>query len=820
MYITYKYFTPIIFLLFLCFVESETKEERVTIKKWEQATVENGFNNWRNVTNDPSNYDQYLDVFFLKDKPNLGWACGFHSKVLKTTDGGVTWTGVLIDNQNNHLETIQFLNEKVGYCSGPGSNNGVLYKTTDGGESWYELTPNLIEDNKYVPMWGCHFIDEDNGLLLAGSSCSNGDMTNLYFLKTTNGGSSWKSANVNYSNSKMSDPLIIEKGGLAFAVSAGMIWRSSDGGTKWEKFLKTTGQDWHEELSYFNGSFFIPSSNGCHGDDTQGSGSLSFYKDGEWKVKRDLPAMYGTFLLSETEGYGVGFDQAVYFTEDAGEKWTLINNCIEFGDMDDIFFLNKDKGYIVGDGVYYLTEKEVVANVESEELYFCENEYFEREIDLGDMIYQWRDESGKILGVSSYLNLLVSESRNIILEVKNSNCPDTIYQYKYDLNLYDNPIEFEFSQEGDFCEGEEIVINTSRTFGFYNWENSSNSNSYRLDSSAIINLTVLDEETGCYFSKGIEIEFHELPSPEINPKTELSVCYGFDMILESKYEHSVYNWYLDDDNNIYSTDRRVDIKEKGIHNIKLVVENENGCESTSDEVEIEIRDQENQIFYNTELKGRNIDYKLTTIGDVDCKALVLKNTSDELLEIKTPFLVFNIDFSIPDYQLPLRIAPGEDEELMICFSPNKLGENRDTLIFNDLCSRMEIDLMGFSNTSIYNSDTQCDIDIMISQGNTFNSYYSDLSNPYPQPTNKELKIDFIYFIENNKDFNESARVYNLLGEEVGEFEKVIDLEKKNDNGIFYIGKYIINVSEFSTGIYILKIENRQTPKTFNIQIDD
>jgi len=801
-------------------VESEAKEERVMIKQWELSTVENGFNNWRFVTNDPDNNDQYLDVFFLEDKPNLGWACGFHSKILKTTDGGITWKGLQINNQNNHLETIQFLNENVGYCSGPGSNNGVLFKTTDGGESWYELTPNLVEDFNYVPMWGCHFIDEDNGLLLAGSSCPDGNATNLYFLKTTNGGSSWKGTNTNYSNSKLSDPLIIEKGGLAFALGSGMIWRSDDGGVKWEKFLKTTGQDWHEELAYYNGSFLIPSSSGCSGDHSQGSGSLSFYRDGEWKVKRGLPAMYGTFLLSETEGYGVGFDQAVYYTDNAGENWTLINNCIDFGDMDDVFFLDKDRGYIVGDGVYYLTEKEIVANVESEELYFCENEYFERDINLGDMIYQWRDDSGKVLGVSSHLNLLVSENRNIMLEVKNSTCPDTIYQYKFDLKVYDNPIDFEFSKEGDFCEGDEVVLTTSKTFEFYSWENSSNSNSFVVDSSSIINLTVLDEETGCYFSKGVEIEFQELPSPEISPKTELSVCYGFDMILESKYEHSVYRWYLDGNSDIYSADKKVNIKEIGLHNVKLEVENEYGCESISDEIQIEIRDQENQIYYDMKLKGRNLDYELTTIGDIDCRELLLKNTSDEILEIRTPFLVFNTDFSIPDYQLPLMISPGEEEELMICFSPNKLGENRDTLIFNDLCSRLEIDLMGFSNTSIYNSDTQCDIEVMISQGNTFSGYYSDLSNPYPQPTNKELNIDFIYFIENDEDFNESARIYNLLGEEVGEFEKEIDLEKKNDNGTFYIGKFFINVSEFSTGIYILKIENRQTPKTFNIHIDD
>jgi len=48
---------------------------------------------WNEVLNipDPFNKVYYLDIFFLNDNPDYGWACGFGGTVIRTTDGGDTW---------------------------------------------------------------------------------------------------------------------------------------------------------------------------------------------------------------------------------------------------------------------------------------------------------------------------------------------------------------------------------------------------------------------------------------------------------------------------------------------------------------------------------------------------------------------------------------------------------------------------------------------------------------------------------------------------------------------------------------------------------
>lgn len=119
-------------------------------------------------------YESPRSIFFL-DK-NTGFVA-LSSSVMKTTDGGQSWSTTEIDNECIFLD-IFFVNSQTGFITGS-CKGSKIYKTTDGGITW---TPYSFSD--YKTGMSIFFIDEDNGFLGAGSEG---------FYQTNDGGETWKS---------------------------------------------------------------------------------------------------------------------------------------------------------------------------------------------------------------------------------------------------------------------------------------------------------------------------------------------------------------------------------------------------------------------------------------------------------------------------------------------------------------------------------------------------------------------------------------------------------------------------------------------------
>lgn len=110
----------------------------------------------------------------------------YHNSYFKTTDGGETWVlneeGLWNDEFNPHLVDFP-QNSSVGYMSGghwQGSTwIGCLYKTTDGGSTWY----TVLKDRPYIVSM-C-FPENDQVGYVFGDSVAH---------KTTDGGKTWKEA--------------------------------------------------------------------------------------------------------------------------------------------------------------------------------------------------------------------------------------------------------------------------------------------------------------------------------------------------------------------------------------------------------------------------------------------------------------------------------------------------------------------------------------------------------------------------------------------------------------------------------------------------
>jgi photosystem II stability/assembly factor-like uncharacterized protein len=138
-----------------------------------------GGDNWDTLTvasgSTPGYYEESnSNVTFINSTTGF---FGRKGHIFKTIDRGDTWTDAPIDNHTMPTQ-IQFVSDSIGYFISAtdtfGVHSHILYKTTDGGNSWLDLTNELPT----AGIWSLFFSDENTGYL-AGSTG---------ILKTTSGG--------------------------------------------------------------------------------------------------------------------------------------------------------------------------------------------------------------------------------------------------------------------------------------------------------------------------------------------------------------------------------------------------------------------------------------------------------------------------------------------------------------------------------------------------------------------------------------------------------------------------------------------------------
>lgn len=145
------------------------------------------------------------------------------AEILKTTNGGASWTVQNLQSLTSgggFGQSLQFLNEQVGYVIGSttGSNMKIL-KTTNGGLLW-----SVINTSYYIS--ALQFKTADTGFIAASSSGSN------YLFKTTNGGNSWTPVTQALFDPVYGIQFITNQLGFAYGYGR-KLWRTTDGGNSW-----------------------------------------------------------------------------------------------------------------------------------------------------------------------------------------------------------------------------------------------------------------------------------------------------------------------------------------------------------------------------------------------------------------------------------------------------------------------------------------------------------------------------------------------------------------------------------------------------------
>ncbi len=306
---------------------------------------------------EPVNYKENLqltDVFFVS--ADVGWVTGAAGTILKTTDGGATWTAQLggdPQSKEQPMRHLRFLDETHGWAF----QGGKLLRTTDG-ENWEQVW-SFPDYTGYVDYM---FTSETEAFALVvrwGAS--------RYIWRTQDGGQTWKEVSICQTKMEV-DGLMQEVGcrflsvhfpspNVGYAVGGEpmcggcggppLIAKTQDGGGTWN--ISVGPGDF--KTSTLDKVFFIDESTGfvhvAQGD------KLYATTDGgqTWRGLVGSPSREIKFADPEVAW---SFDgRTLSYTTDSGKRW--FSRDLRFPANVNAFSLpRRDRAYVVGDhGMIY-----------------------------------------------------------------------------------------------------------------------------------------------------------------------------------------------------------------------------------------------------------------------------------------------------------------------------------------------------------------------------------------------------------------------------------------------------------------------------------
>lgn len=148
--------------------------------------------------------------------------------ILRSTDEGVTWTIELSSVTTYDLE------KGTDGTLFAGASSGRIYKSTDNGDTWTNITPGIVSGGYRVEIGLAPSTSGASQVLYA---VAEGATTHQWFIKSTNGGTSWSSLTVpNFSGDQGWYDLIVQvhptNSSIVVAGGTNFI-RTTNGGTNW-----------------------------------------------------------------------------------------------------------------------------------------------------------------------------------------------------------------------------------------------------------------------------------------------------------------------------------------------------------------------------------------------------------------------------------------------------------------------------------------------------------------------------------------------------------------------------------------------------------
>jgi len=245
-----------------------------------------------------------MDIEFPEGQNQVGYSIGESLTyngvgiVIKTTDGGSSWTQLTPEGIPG-LEAMSFVDMQTGFAAGW---DGYVIKTTDGGLNWDTLSVA-------AGMWEINdieFYDASHGIIVEGP--------NIYL--TEDGGLTWSAvAQIPEGGFKTE---YVDANTLFIAANENYIYKSTDGGYTWQP--KNTGVVGQLLL----GIDFLNSDYGMAVGDY---GNILTTVDGgeTWTLDTQVgdQLLRSVYIWDEDTAWIVGTPELVYKTTNGGDNWSF-----------------------------------------------------------------------------------------------------------------------------------------------------------------------------------------------------------------------------------------------------------------------------------------------------------------------------------------------------------------------------------------------------------------------------------------------------------------------------------------------------------------
>jgi photosystem II stability/assembly factor-like uncharacterized protein len=248
---------------------------------------------------------QDRDLYSIRFAPDgkTGWIVGEDGLILKTTDGGDTWTEQDSGNPNS-LFKVAVIDDQDAVAVG---DNGAIVRTSDGGSHW-----STVQCPKAVTLFDVTFLDKQNGW-------SVGEFSSIF--NTTDGGQTWKLVYGGNTTDFTIGPFLTviftdPTHGVVAGLSGGTMV-TSDGGKTWTaKQLPDQTGSYATALDSANKKLWLGGTGGKMFDQAS---------DGTWQSPdrtsfHDITDM----AFDGNVGVAVGLNGTILVTQNAGDQWQAV----------------------------------------------------------------------------------------------------------------------------------------------------------------------------------------------------------------------------------------------------------------------------------------------------------------------------------------------------------------------------------------------------------------------------------------------------------------------------------------------------------------